>query len=65
MANLIKDKEERELTRELAAKREELRVFRFDSSGSKIRDVKHGKGLRKEIARIMTEMSRRRLSSNK
>ena len=33
-----------------------LREFRFGSSGSKTKNVKLGRTLRKDIARIMTEM---------
>ena len=41
-------------------KREALRVFRFEMAGSKIKNVKIGKMLRKEIARIETELSFRK-----
>ncbi|HEY4478259.1 MAG TPA: 50S ribosomal protein L29 [Candidatus Paceibacterota bacterium] len=41
-------------------KQEALRVFRFGSTGSKIKNVKLGKSIRKEIARAMTEISIRK-----
>jgi ribosomal protein L29 len=45
-----------ELETMLSGKREELRVFRFEMSGSKIKNVKMGHGIRKDIARILTEI---------
>lgn len=41
----------------LAEKRGALRVFRFGSTGGKAKNVKEGKNLRKEMARIMTTFS--------
>lgn len=41
-------------------KQEALRVFRFGSTGSKIKNVKLGKSIRKDIARAMTEISIRK-----
>lgn len=43
----------------LAEKRETLRKFRFGIAGSKNRNVKEGKNLRHEIARILTEIRKR------
>ena len=48
-----------EITNELKTKREALRQFRFDISGSKIRNVKLGLGLRKDIARLLTQLNTR------
>ena len=48
-----------ELEHLLAEKREAFRKFRFEIAGSKSRNVKEGKNTRKEIARILTEISRR------
>jgi ribosomal protein L29 len=48
-----------ELKRELLEKRSALRGFRFDFSGSKNKNVKEGRALRADIARINTELSRR------
>ena len=55
----IKKKTEKELLKELANKRKELQEFRFDISGSKIRDTKHAKNVKKDIARILTEINNR------
>ena len=46
-----------ELSRLLVEKREELGKFRFEMSGSKIKNVKQGMNLRKEIARILTALN--------
>lgn len=56
----IKNKTEQELQSKLSEKREELRSFRFDLSGSKTRNVRQGRGLRKEIARLLTETNLRK-----
>ena len=46
----------------LADKREALRVFRFEGAGSRARNVRGGRALRREIARIMTELCARELA---
>ncbi len=46
-----------DLKKLISEKREALRHFRFGSTHSKTKNVKMGKTLRKEIARIMTEIS--------
>jgi ribosomal protein L29 len=48
------NKTEKELQKMLAEKRASLREFRFGTSGSQNRNVKNGKVLRKDIARILT-----------
>ena len=55
--NELKDKTVGELAKELADKREALRVFRFEMSGSKIKNVKTGRVIRKDIARILTAVN--------
>jgi ribosomal protein L29 len=47
------EKNEAELKKLLAEKREELRDFRFSMKGSKIRNTKLGSQVRKDIARIL------------
>ncbi len=46
-----------ELKVALVEKQEGLRHFRFGLAGSKTRNVKEGKNLRKEIAQIQTRLS--------
>lgn len=58
MSELSK-KTEQVLKKELTEKRKALREFRFNISGSKLKDVKGGKALKKDIARILTELNGR------
>ncbi|MCR4310994.1 MAG: 50S ribosomal protein L29 [Candidatus Taylorbacteria bacterium] len=53
----IKGKSISELEKSLAVKQEELRTFRFEMSGSKIKNVNAGKSIRLAIARIRTELT--------
>jgi ribosomal protein L29 len=55
----IQNKNEKDLLKTLNEKEEGFRAFRFAISGSKTRNVREGRGLRKDIARIQTEISRR------
>lgn len=48
-----------DLAKMLSEKRESLRIFRFGAAGSKTKNVKEGKAIRKDIARIMTAMNAR------
>ena len=57
MKDLI-NKTEKELARMLVEKREALRVFRFSMAGGKIKNLKEGQNLKKEIARIMTLLNK-------
>lgn len=52
-------KTEKELTTQLSEKRLALRDFRFSVAGSNTRNVKEGKALKKDIARILTVLSAR------
>lgn len=54
----IQGKNEKDLKKMLTEKREALRVFRFALSGGKTRNVKEARGLKREIAQIMTEVNR-------
>lgn len=53
-------KSEKDLIKEIGEKRKALREFRFNIAGSKTRNVKEGKGLRKEIAQRLTELNARK-----
>ncbi|OHB09700.1 MAG: 50S ribosomal protein L29 [Candidatus Zambryskibacteria bacterium RIFCSPLOWO2_12_FULL_45_14] len=52
-----KDKPKQDLIKALLERRETFRKLKFGTAGSKIRNVKEGRGLRKDIARIMTELN--------
>ena len=53
-----KDKPKKDLIKSLYEKRVDLREYRFGSAGSKTRNTKESYNLRKEIARIMTELNK-------
>ena len=53
------------LQKTIADKREALRVFRFEGAGSRRRNVREARTLRKDIARIMTELTARRIAEKK
>ena len=46
-----------ELKKKLATLQESIRVIRFKSEGSKSKNVKESASLRKQIARVLTEMN--------
>ena len=53
----IKTKTAADMQKMLADKREALRVFRFGAAGAKTKNVKEGRAIRKDIARILTAMN--------
>lgn len=55
----LKKKSDTDLQKLLAERREDARKFRFDISGSKIKDVREGNNARKDVARILTELRSR------
>ena len=59
MAKDIKDKKIEDLHKELYEKKEALRVSKSNMSGSKVKNVKEQSGLKKDIARILTEINSR------
>jgi len=46
-----------DLSKLIAEKQESLRTFRFVTAGAKTKNVKEGRGIRKDIARMMTVIS--------
>ena len=61
----ISNKTVETLQTELTEKKEALRVFRFGGAGSRSRNVREGRNLRKDIARILTELNARVASKPK
>lgn len=61
----FKEKNDKELEKLLVEKRNNLRDFRFGVAGSKVRDVKSGRNLKKDIARILTEKQERQSGETK
>jgi ribosomal protein L29 len=53
----IADKTKADLAKLVSDKQEALRIFRFEASGSKSKNVKEGRTIRKDIARILTAMN--------
>jgi ribosomal protein L29 len=51
-----------DLQKELADKRESLRSFRFGGAGSRAKNVREGRTLRKDIARLLTEINSRKVT---
>ena len=47
----------KDLEKTLREKREALRVFRFSTAGSKTRNMREGRVLRRDIARILTQVN--------
>lgn len=56
--NNLKDISKSELKKKLATFEENLRAIRFKAEGSKSKNVKEIKSLRKQIARILTELNK-------
>jgi len=61
----FKNTTEKELSEMLLEKRNSLRDFRFRVAKGKVKNVKSGRGLRKEIAVILTEVSNRKHGKQK
>ena len=55
----LKNKDKTTLSDMLAEKREAVRALRFGIAGSKDRNVKATRNLKKDIARILTELNRK------
>lgn len=64
MADITKQSVE-DLHKAINEKREALRGFRFGGAGSRTRNVREGRNLRKEIARMMTELASRKIANSK
>lgn len=59
----IKTKDAKDLQKLLVEKQDALRAFRLGLSGGKVKNVKEGAEIKKDIARIMTEVSSRRITT--
>jgi ribosomal protein L29 len=56
----LEKKKDADLKKLLKEKRETYKNFRFGMSGTKTRNVKEGKDLRKDTAQILTEINKRK-----
>ena len=59
-----KSKTDGDLAKMIAEKRQAIRDFRFAISGSKTRNVKEGRQIKRDLARVMTEISLRKNNKN-
>ena len=57
--NEIKKLSDKELLKMLDEKRKAARQFRFDITGSKVKNLKEGGTIRKDVARLLTELTSR------
>ena len=55
----IKKMSDKDLEKHVQEKREALRDFRFGVAGTKIRNIKEGRNLKRIIARLLTERNAR------
>ena len=55
----LRKQSDKELEKLLDEKQKAVRQFRFNISGSKVKNMKEGGQLRREVARIMTELAQR------
>jgi ribosomal protein L29 len=62
MSKELKEKTEKELLKQLADAREEVRKFRFSLSGAGKKGVKDVRENKKKIAQILTEIRSRELN---
>ena len=58
----LKPWKDADVKKEITDKREALRVFRFGGAGGRTRNVREGRMLRKEIARLLTELRARSIA---
>ncbi len=61
----VKTQNTEKLLTAVKEKREALRVFRFGGAGSRARNVREGRNLRREIAQILTEVQSRKTEEKK
>jgi len=54
-----------DLHKKIAEMREALRSFRFGGAGSRTRNVREGRTLKRDIARMMTELTARNIAESK
>ncbi len=59
----LREKNEADLVKHIAEKREELRKLRFGAGGAAMRNVHAAKNLRREIAQALTEITSRNAKS--
>lgn len=61
----MKDKKAVDVLKEIASARKALREFRFGIAGSKIKNMREARNLRRAAARGLTELSQRRIANGR
>lgn len=61
----LQNKTEEELSRLVVESRVKLQEFRFAMAGSKKKNVKEGRALRKDIARVLTELRKKKNNNDR
>jgi len=59
-----KELSDSDLDKKIKNKREDLRQIRFDVAGTKAKDVKQARNTRRDVARLLTEANKRRISNS-
>ena len=59
--NDIRKQSDRELEKLLSEERARVRQFRFDVTGSKVKNVKMGANAKRSVARMLTEINARKV----
>lgn len=54
----LKGMKKDELKKKLAILKEEIRIIKFKTEGSKSKNVKEARNLRKQVARVLTEINK-------
>lgn len=65
MKNEFKKQDIPQLEKNISDMRESLRVFRFAGAGSRTRNVREGRNMRRDVARALTELRMQNLSAAK
>jgi ribosomal protein L29 len=61
----LKKMDTTEIQKNVADKREELRSMRFGAAGSRSRNVRGGRAIKREIAQMLTELRAREIAAEK
>jgi ribosomal protein L29 len=65
MANENHTKTVEHLKKEVSDMQEKLRTIRFGGAGSRSRNVKEGRNIRRDVARALTELRAREIAAEK
>jgi ribosomal protein L29 len=63
MTTTFKTNTVEELHKKVTELREQLRVFRFGGAGSRTRNVREGRVIRRDVAKVLTELRVREIAS--